>query len=68
MFTSSQSGACKIQGVPRALGVNRHNIKKAMERCLQLDTKKNVFWIGKQQQKRSDALPQALQELVYNGG
>jgi hypothetical protein len=48
----SQLGACKIQGVARALGINRHNIKKAMERCLQLDTEKNVFWIGKQQSKR----------------
>jgi hypothetical protein len=48
----SQSGACKIQGVARALGINRHNIKKAMERCLQLDTEKNVFWIRKQQSKR----------------
>jgi hypothetical protein len=57
MFTSSQSRACKIQGVARALGVNRHNIRKAMERHLELNTEKNVFWIGKQQYKRSNALP-----------
>lgn len=43
MLTSSQSRACKIQGVAKALGVNRHNIKKAMEMRLQLNTKKDVF-------------------------
>jgi hypothetical protein len=56
MFTSSQSGACKIQGVPRALGVNRHNIKKAMERCLQLNIEKDAFWVGQRRGKRSNSL------------
>jgi hypothetical protein len=43
MFVSKQSRACKIQGVASALGVDRRNIRKAMERCLQLDIEKDVF-------------------------
>jgi hypothetical protein len=43
MFFSRQSKACKIQGVARALGVDRRNIRKAMERCLQLNIEKCVF-------------------------
>jgi hypothetical protein len=41
MLASSRRGRKKINGF--ALDVDRHNIKKVMERGLQLDTKKDVF-------------------------
>jgi hypothetical protein len=41
MLASSQLGHKKINGF--ALDVDRHNIKKAMERRLQLDKEKDVF-------------------------
>jgi hypothetical protein len=40
-----------INGVAKLLNVDRSNMKKAMERHLQLDTKKNIIWIGQRQQK-----------------
>ncbi len=38
MLASSQLGCKKINGFAKALDVDRCNIKKAMERRLQLDT------------------------------
>jgi hypothetical protein len=45
-LASSPLGCGKINGFAKALGVDRHNIKKAMERCLQLNIKKDAFWVG----------------------
>ncbi len=63
MLASKQSVG-KIMGVTTILGVDRHNIKKAMERCLQLDASNDVFWIIQRQAKRFDSLPHSLKELV----
>jgi hypothetical protein len=43
MFASSQLGCKKINGFAKALDVDRRNIKKAMERRLQLDIEKDAF-------------------------
>ncbi len=43
MLASSQLGCKKINGFAKALDVDRRNIKKAMERRLQFDIKKDIF-------------------------
>jgi hypothetical protein len=57
MFASSGLGCRKINGFAKALGVDRRNIKKAMERCLQLNIEKDPFWVGQRRGKRFDSLP-----------
>lgn len=51
-------------GVATKMGVHRHNIKKAMERCLQLDASNDVFWIIQRLAKRFDSLAHSLKKLV----
>jgi hypothetical protein len=46
MLASSQLGCKKINGFANALDVDRCNIKKAMQRRLQLDIKKDVLYVG----------------------
>jgi hypothetical protein len=53
-----------ISGVAKFLNVDRSNMKKAMEMHLQLDTKKDIIWIGQRQAKRYDS----SMTLSYNGG
>jgi hypothetical protein len=65
MLASNQSRGCNASQVAKALGVDRCNIKKAMpKRRFQLNTKKDVFWIGQRQTRRSNSLLQTFKELV----
>ncbi len=67
MLASKQSVG-KIMGVATILGVDRHNIKKPMERCLQLDASNDVFWITQRQAKSLIPCHTHLMNLLYNGG
>ncbi len=51
MLASSQSGHKKINGFAKTLDLDRCNIKKAMEKCIQLDTNKDVFRLVKGEEK-----------------
>jgi hypothetical protein len=62
LASSSSNGSSR--GFARILGADKHNIRKALGRRVQLDTMKDVFWITRRQAKRSNALPQSLKDLV----
>jgi hypothetical protein len=44
MLTSSSSISSN-KGVVKVLGVDKRNIRKALERRIQMDTISNAFWI-----------------------
>lgn len=58
---SSVGSSRMIHGV---LGLDRRNLKKGVERRLQLDAQKHVFWLNPSRSRRADAMTKAEEELV----
>jgi hypothetical protein len=62
-LASSQS-AGSSRGLAKVLGVDRRNIKKAIQRREMLDTANDSFWISYKRATRSDILQESVRLLV----
>jgi hypothetical protein len=62
-LASSQS-AGSSRGLVKVFGVNRRNIKKAIQRREMLDTANDSFWISYKRATRSDILQDSVRLLV----
>ncbi len=75
---ASSSIVSNKKGIAKILGVDKRNIRKALNRRVQLDIANNVFWVSQEQldiannvfwvsQERGrqfDSLPQAMRNMV----
>jgi len=64
LAASSKLGSNR--GVADLIGVDRKNLRRGMERRLLLDTQQNAFWLNYRATRRSDVLPDSVQEVVLN--
>jgi hypothetical protein len=46
------------------LGVDKRNIKKALEQHVQMDTVNNAFWITQKRSKHSNTLPASIRDIM----
>ncbi len=61
---ASSSIVSNKKGIAKVLGVDKRNIRKALNRRMQLDITNNVFWVSQKKGRQSDSLPQAMRNMV----
>jgi hypothetical protein len=54
------------RAIARVLGVDRKNIKKGLERRLQLDADQDVFWVNHKKVFRSSPIAVEMKELIIH--
>lgn len=63
MFASNSSIGSN-RGVTKVLGVDKRNIRKALERQIQMDIVNNAFWITQNRSRCCNILPTSIKNLV----
>jgi hypothetical protein len=62
LASSSSIGSSK--GVVKVLGVDKRNIRKGLEQCVQTNIINNAFWITQKRSKHSNNLPTSIRDIM----
>jgi hypothetical protein len=61
---ASTSSIASSRGVVKMLGVDKRNIRKALEQHVQMDIVNNAFWITQKRLRHSNTLPTSIRNIM----